>query len=222
MRFDEWEPIYQEILKDFGFSRDRDCEAARCLRAQLVERSDLQALEVLIRGQKVLICGNAPSLTGELEELIYKGEVESTVISADGATTKLLKMGIVPEIIVTDLDGFLPDITRSNKLGSIVVVHAHGDNIEALQRWVPELCRIVGTTQTEPFDDIHNFGGFTDGDRCVFLARHFEAAEIRLIGFDFDDDFVTPRKKKKLKWARKLVEMALSKDDLISKETRIL
>ena len=227
MRFEEWQPIYREILEDFGFSEDRDSEAAQYLSFLLEEAPDLMALDQLIRGRTVLVCGNAPTLSAELGEIISQqekielhGAFEHTVISADGATTKLLERGIVPDIIVTDLDGILPDIVRANELGSIVVVHAHGDNMEALGRWVPKLSRIVGTTQSMPFDEIYNFGGFTDGDRSVFLARHFKAAEIRLIGFDFDDESVTPMKKKKLKWARKLVGIALIKDDLSSKLAR--
>ena len=31
----------------------------------------------------------------------------------------------------------------------------------------------------------HNFGAFTDGDRCVFLANHFKAKKIILLGMDF-------------------------------------
>ncbi len=29
MRYSDWEPIYEEILKDFGFDRKKDDEAAR-------------------------------------------------------------------------------------------------------------------------------------------------------------------------------------------------
>ncbi|NHI04633.1 hypothetical protein DYY67_1794 [Candidatus Nitrosotalea sp. TS] len=47
--------------------------------------------------------------------------------------------------------------------------------------------RCIGTTEGKPFDKIKNFGGFTDGDRCVFLARHFGAKRIILFGMDFGD-----------------------------------
>jgi hypothetical protein len=43
----------------------------------------------------------------------------------------------------------------------------------------------IGTTQSKPFSKIQNFGGFTDGDRGVFLANHFEAKRIILFGMDF-------------------------------------
>ena len=43
----------------------------------------------------------------------------------------------------------------------------------------------VGTVQVKPFGSVRNFGGFTDGDRCVFLAEHFKASKILLFGFDY-------------------------------------
>ena len=91
------------------------------------------------------------------------------------------------------------------------MIHAHGDNIEALKRYVPLFSgKVMGTTQVRPFGLLHNFGGFTDGDRAVLMARHFSATDIRLIGFNFEE----PRpkegreigtKRKKLSWARRLI-----------------
>ncbi|MGA9187543.1 MAG: hypothetical protein WB014_03025, partial [Methanosarcina sp.] len=63
------------------------------------------------------------------------------------------------------------------------------------------------TTQGEPFDKVYNFGGFSDGDRCVFVAKEFRAKSVRLAGFDFEDSGVNPIKKKKLKWAKELIGM---------------
>lgn len=214
MRPEAWEPLYLEILDDFGFSRRRDEEAADLL-LELLRRSDPQGerdgqimaeLSGLLKGRAVAVCGNAPSLAMELRE---KELVAHALIAADGATSVLLRSGISPDVIVTDLDGDPEDILRAEELGSIVVVHAHGDNLDALREWVPRMVRVLGTVQSRPMDGVHNFGGFTDGDRCVFLARHFGAGPIKLIGFDFDDPGATPRKQKKLAWARRLVEMAL-------------
>jgi len=39
----------------------------------------------------------------------------------------------------------------------------------------------------------------------VFLAKEFGAKRIELIGFDFEDKNVSARKRKKLKWAKRLV-----------------
>ena len=117
----------------------------------------------------------------------------------------------MPDIVVTDLDGPFPAILKANQMGSIVVVHAHGDNLDALNRYVPQLERIIGTVQCHPPPGLYNFGGFTDGDRCVFLAKELRAASINLVGFDFEDESVTPRKKKKLAWAKRLIELALAR-----------
>lgn len=208
MHFMQWEPLYKEILDDFGFSRKHDEEAALFLSGLLENRQDdaLAQVESLIRGRRAVVCGNAPSLAAELSGF---RDPDAIIIAADGATSVLLSTGIVPQIIVTDLDGFLPDIIKADELGSIVVVHAHGDNIDKLKEYVPQMKHVLGTTQAGPLDRVHSFGGFTDGDRCVFLAVHFGAASVRLLGFDFDDETVTPRKKKKLLWARRLVDLAL-------------
>ena len=209
MQFATWEPLYQVILDDFGFSPARDEEAAKLLAELLHGREQLLcAAEAKVRGQCVMVAGNAPSLEKELGGL---QERDAVFIAADGATAVLLRHGIVPDIVVTDLDGPFSAILKANREGSIVVVHAHGDNLDALNRYVPQLERVIGTVQCRPLPGLYNFGGFTDGDRCVFLAKGLGAASIKLVGFDFEDESVTPRKKKKLSWAKKLIGLALGK-----------
>lgn len=204
MDFKKWEPVYEKILKDFGFSREDDENSATLLSHLLVgpNAADTSALEEIISGKDVLVCGNATKLMTDLKEVNVEDYV---VIAADGATAPLVDKGIIPHIIVTDLDGDVEKEIQANQEGSIMVVHAHGDNTEKLLRYVPQFKNIIGTTQAEPFANIHNFGGFTDGDRCVFLASEFNAESITLVGFDFNDKDVTPMKEKKLKWAQKLL-----------------
>jgi hypothetical protein len=209
MRFEDWEPIYLAILNDFGFSRRRDEVAALLLSSLLRERRNDEVMNEareLVCGNDIVICGNAPCLASELQAM---KEINAQYIAADGAVAVLLEEAIYPVLIVTDLDGPIQAIREANKLGSLVVVHAHGDNLEALQNYVPILSKVMGTTQSKPIENVYNFGGFTDGDRCVFLAKHFEARTIELIGFDFDDAGATPRKKRKLIWARRLIELAM-------------
>jgi len=107
----------------------------------------------------------------------------------------------------------MDDEARANDLGAIMVVHAHGDNIDALGEELPRLKRVIGTTQSKPLPNVHNFGGFSDGDRSVFLANEMGAKTITLIGFDFKDKNVTPLKKKKLIWAEKLIDTILGEGD---------
>ena len=207
MDFSTWEPIYEEILKDFGFERAEDERSASILSGLLRDLDIKRAYEKIkltIEGRRVIVCGKAHTLIEELKKEDLK---ERTIISADGATSSLTSIGIVPNIIVTDLDGDVEDLLKANKSGSLVVIHAHGDNIDKIKRYASKFRNAIGTTQARPFDRIYNFGGFTDGDRCVFLARHFNAKEIKLVGFYFDDPSVSDRKRKKLKWAERLLRM---------------
>ncbi|MEL4304971.1 6-hydroxymethylpterin diphosphokinase MptE-like protein [Methanococcoides sp. LMO-2] len=204
MDFKKWEPVYEKILEDFEFSREDDENSATLLSHLLVGPTtvDTSTLEELISGKDALVCGNAPKLEIDLKEVNIEDYV---IIAADGATAHLMDNGIVPHIIVTDLDGDVEKEIEANQQGSIMVVHAHGDNTEKLLRYVPQFKNVIGTTQAEPFANIHNFGGFTDGDRCVFLAHEFNAKSITLVGFDFYDKNVTEMKEKKLKWAQRLL-----------------
>jgi len=135
----------------------------------------------------VLVFGAGPSLEADLREVIREGLLQKTVtIVADGATTAFVeKSGTAPSIIVTDLDGTVSDIIYAQNLGSIVVIHAHGDNIDKLKRHVPEFSKAIGSTQVHPRSNVHNFLGFTDGDRAVFLAAGMGAKLIAVAGMDF-------------------------------------
>lgn len=108
------------------------------------------------------------------------------VMVADGATELLLELGIIPDFVITDLDGHHESLVTANKKGSIMIIHAHGDNIEKIRSSISNFRNVIGTTQGFPLSNIFNFGGFTDGDRGVFLADHFLAKEIILVGMDFD------------------------------------
>jgi uncharacterized Rossmann fold enzyme len=214
MKFEEWEPIYELVLKDMNFERLYDERAALILsnllelkaRRKMPEVIEIDVLRDTISGKDILVCGKAPKLANDIKNMDFKKYV---TIAADGATSILMKNGVVPDIIATDLDGNMDDEVRANEQGTIMVVHAHGDNMDALSEEVPRLKRVIGTTQSKPLDNVYNFGGFTDGDRCVFLAQEFGARSITLIGFDFMDTNVTPLKKKKLVWAEKLINMAM-------------
>jgi len=205
MNFADWEPIYQEILKDFDFDRSKDERSARISSELLGKRSlSTQKLHELLHQKSIIVCGNAPSLKEELDNVDISNHM---IIAADGATSVLLERAILPDVVVTDLDGNMNDIISADRLGSVIVVHAHGDNIPAIKRYVPLLNNAIGSTQSTPLKNIHNFGGFTDGDRCVFMAHHFGAKSATLLGFDFEDAGVSPTKKKKLQWAKRLIKI---------------
>ncbi|MDD1690952.1 MAG: DUF115 domain-containing protein [Methanoregula sp.] len=201
MQFTAWEPHYREILGYFGFDRAADEEAARLL-ASLLDRDNLLSLVTLTDGNEVTVCGNAPCLKNDLKK------IKGVVFAADAAADVLEDNGIRPDAVFTDLDGATDRLIDMNREGTIVVVHAHGDNIPLLKHWVPRFPgKVVGTTQAAPLPHVHNFGGFTDGDRAVFAADELGASSITLVGFDLDDKNVDPMKRGKLHWARKLLAL---------------
>jgi uncharacterized Rossmann fold enzyme len=95
-----------------------------------------------------------------------------------------------------------------------------------VEKYTPKLVNIMGTTQSKPLSHVYNFGGFTDGDRCVFLAMALEAQVIILSGMDFgkivthysrpdqEDGPADLVKEKKLKWAKKLMEWATTNSQI--------
>jgi len=153
MQFSKWLPIYTAILEDFGLSPSRDEEGARLLAALLRDRQGLLAeARGLVRGRRAVVFGNAPSLEAELDCMLSNPRERegAALLAADGAAAALLRRGIVPDIVVTDLDGPAEALALADSLGSIMVVHAHGDNIDALARMVPRLDRVIGTCQCRP------------------------------------------------------------------------
>jgi len=201
MEYSRWEPCYCRILSYFGFDRERDEEAAIIL-ASLMDRDNLLSLATLTYDNEVTVCGNAPCLKDEL------GKIRGVVFAADAATEVLDANGIRPDAIFTDLDGATDRFLELNREGTIVVIHAHGDNIPLLKHWVPRFTGLlVATTQAAPLPHVHNFGGFTDGDRAAFAAEELGASCIALVGFDLDDRNVDPLKRGKLHIARKLLAM---------------
>ena len=203
VNFLEWEPTYEQILKDFKWPRENDEKAARLL-SKLVGDSTAppEILEETIRGKSVLVVGPAaPKFSGDFDSVICAGSAASVLRAAK----------IVPDILVTDLDGDVEDQILLNKLGALAVVHAHGDNVDALRRWAPEFTRgMLATTQAAPLPNVYNFGGFTDGDRSVSIAAHFGAKHIAVTGFDFEHPVGFSKnieiKKKKLAWAKRILE----------------
>lgn len=210
MRFDEWEPTYREILAEFGYSRDAD-ERARDLLADLLaarRRATRADVERALHGARAVVVGPARA-PGKLPE--------GVLVATDAALAGLVARGIVPAIVVTDLDGHVGSHVAASRAGALLVVHAHGDNERALRDVVPRLeGPVLGTTQAAPARGVECFGGFTDGDRAVLMAAECGAREIVLVGFDFDAPVPKPGrdadvKRRKLAWARALVQRAAAR-----------
>ena len=177
-----WATRYNEIVNDFGYSKKKDIQSSRLLDSLLSKKTRIAELKKLIENESIFIIGAGPSLLSCIP--ILKKYNKITKIVADGATRALIENNLKANIVVTDLDGNIPALKRVGKTNTIMVVHAHGDNLEKLYI-AKNFKKCIGTTQAKPFGKIHNFGGFTDGDRCVFLANHFKARKIILFGMDF-------------------------------------
>lgn len=181
--YPEWKKKYADILEEFGYDDKKDNQSAKILNSILSRpESNEKKIEKLVKGKTVFVIGSGPSLSSSIPKL---KEFNSVVkIAADSSLKLLVKNKILPEIVITDLDGDESALKKIAKTESIFVVHAHGDNIEKLE-FAKNFKNSIGTTQSKPFNKIYNFGGFTDGDRCVFLADHFQAKKIILFGMDF-------------------------------------
>ena len=219
-----WKTQFKEIRKEFGYLEKVDLISAKKLDSLLKRKNSKRQFQNMIRGKTVFIIGAGPSLTRSLKYI--KKSKNVTKIVADGAVRALLEKNIKPDILVTDLDGDLKSIEKIGKTRIPIIVHAHGDNYEKLEI-VKKLKNVTGSTQTRKIGKIENFGGFTDGDRCVFLAEYFNASKIVLIGMDFGQKIgkyskhrIVDRKIKikKLKFGKKIVEWigTKSKADLFS------
>ncbi|MGX8694142.1 MAG: 6-hydroxymethylpterin diphosphokinase MptE-like protein [Methanobrevibacter sp.] len=232
MEFGLWERYYKEILDDFGFSREGDENSAKVLDEILSEEGCLtldDLSQIVGFSDKYIVFGAGPSLKKHIIELKENYDLKDYVlVAADGATTALIEEKIAPDIVATDLDGNMDDILLADLRGANIAVHAHGDNLEQVIKYTSFFTNVIGTTQAQPVGNIYNFGGFTDGDRAIFLAVALGASEITLAGMDFGDvvtKYSRPKlesdlaeadefKKKKLVYAERLTQWVIDNENV--------
>ncbi len=175
MNIEKWWPWYYDIVKAFNFDIEKDRASTQLLSRILKGRSmSLKELRRNLRDRSFIVFGCGPSLECDLKKALNaKLFSRYNPIAADGSAYAIFKLALKsPYAVVTDLDGSIRGLLKADGKGAITVIHAHGDNLEALKRYVPVFKgRITGSTQTEPLDGVYNFGGFTDGDRAVFLLE---------------------------------------------------
>ena len=209
MMISGWKKRYSEIRKEFNYSEKKDIESAVILNSIIKNSNINEKIINLIKDKTVFVIGSGPSLSTAIP--VLKNFKKTIKIAADSSVKLLVENEIIPDIVITDLDG---DESTLKKIGkkSIFIVHAHGDNIEKLE-FVKKFTKCIGTTQSNPFEKIQNFGGFTDGDRGVFLANHFDAKKIILFGMDFGEKIGRHSNTKKSE--RKIKLMKLHKGKLL-------
>jgi 2-amino-4-hydroxy-6-hydroxymethyldihydropteridine diphosphokinase len=215
VRYRQWAPEYDRIQAEFGFPFEKERAASERLVALLppaaLERAE-QRIRARIRGRETIVVGLAPRSGAPPVWMLPRTPEPPALVVADGAAERCLAAGLVPDVVVTDLDGPIPSEVTANARGALVLIHAHGDNIPALERWVPQFPReLAGSWAGPPERGLVDFGGFTDGDRGAYLAEFVAAPRIRLFGFDFEhvaaDDPDPDVKRKKLAAARRALDL---------------
>lgn len=180
---------YSEISKILNLDKEKDKNSVEIL-LNVVESNqkiNIEKAKQKIENKVVFIFGAGPSLRNDVIKIKNILNLKNfCTISADGATTCLVENEIYPDFIVTDLDGNIDKIIEANENKSIIVLHAHGDNIENLKKYGKNFKNLILTTQVDVNDnEIYNFGGFTDGDRALFFALNFNPKLVILAGMDF-------------------------------------
>lgn len=216
MDWHAWAPTYRAILDDFGWDEAPDRASAWALIDHLPRHGAWHLVGTELKHRPVAsVIGCGPAL----DDLQPADIPTGIVVAADGACSRLQEIGVVPRVVVTDLDGHPDGLRWAAGMGATMIVHAHGDNIER-QSLVSELGPfVVGTCQGDPASlaPLRNHGGFTDGDRAALLCAHYGVGNIRLIAFDAEaapsrhsHTFDPALKPRKLAWAQRILGEARS------------
>lgn len=230
MRWDLWKPFYKDIVEKLGLNPEEDRMATALLSTLLKDvdsESLIRRLKQTVKGRTVVVCGAGPSLEKHLDTIISSKEKDIVFAAADGAVSAFVSKGMVCDILVTDLDGDISDLKEMARKGAITIVHAHGDNIDVVEKYVPKLGMVLGSTQVEPLPNVYLWGGFTDGDRACHIVSQYMPSRVILAGMDFGDkvghwskpghteDFpASERKRIKLDIARQLIYELKSRSEL--------
>lgn len=215
MEYRRWAPCYERIRADLGFPWPQE-EAARDLLRSLLPAEARRAPRERLRGRfedrDAIVVGLAPRAGAPPLWKLPRAGRRPTLVAADGAAERCLEASLVPDVVVTDLDGPVPSEVSANASGALVLVHAHGDNRDALARWVPAFDgELAGSWAGAPDEELVNPGGFTDGDRAAYLAADAGAKRVLLWGFDFGelppDEPRPAAKRAKLRWARVALDL---------------
>ena len=211
MAFDiEWWWGFQDrISGQFGFSRTREDVASRLASRVFTPKGDISDR---IKDRDLVIVGAGINSFTDIPE--------SALVVADGALRACLERRIMPEFIVTDLDGYVSDVIWASEHGSKVIVHGHGDNLAALYQYSSHI-RPICVTSTYPSAGTSCWGGFTDGDRALMMSLSLGCKSVQLVGFDFSriGDYsgkYSPRKMEKLEWAKKVVTECMERSKSVS------
>ena len=195
--------IQHEVRLHFGWAYEEDVSSASSLRdacnhhpeAEQLNWTAPQRAETLKRLQEEIASAETVVLVGagvRTESMEREWDDKTVFIAAGGAVGACL--GRVDVLcVVSDLDGE-PHLSEAAQQGIPLIIHAHGDNVEAWNRCLHQWASsggipLVLTHQSdEVYSDMHNVGGFTDGDRaaCFLAWLGVESEKVRYVGFASD------------------------------------
>ena len=222
--------IQHEVRLHFSWAYEEDVSSAASLRdacnhhpeAEQLNWTAPQRAETLKRLQEEIASAETVVLVGagvRTESMEREWDDKTVFIAADGAVGACL--GRVDVLcVVSDLDGE-PHLSEAAQQGIPLIIHAHGDNVEAWDRCLHQWASsggvpLVLTHQSdEVYSDMHNVGGFTDGDRaaCFLAWLGVDSEKVRYVGFA--SDHVGPwsgttepaRKLAKLAWMDQILHL---------------
>ncbi|MDX1611329.1 MAG: 6-hydroxymethylpterin diphosphokinase MptE-like protein, partial [Candidatus Thermoplasmatota archaeon] len=196
---------YEVARERLGLDPQQDAEAAWHLARLLHERRDLlqvrdpTTLKPQFQSRPCAVL--APGQGGiQQVQALPSG---TPLIVAGSAVARARDHDLTPRLVVTDLDGDPGAHLTLSRWGATTAIHAHGDNTQLIDELVPRFQGpVLATCQTTPPKDapapVHRFGGFTDGDRAVWLAAWLGASEVWLAGWDLEEEGVDGVKREKL------------------------
>lgn len=194
MDWSSWEPFYKKLAIELNLNIEQDYKAADEFKNIVMKinqngyRKNLEKLKKK-KSDYVWIFGAGPSLDHDFSIFVAYSTPKDLIVGVDGACLFLLQHKIYPDIIFSDLDGSLEAIETCLQHGSILILHAHGDNSKIVQQFSPKLLpnNFIPTIQTKPDEPfLYNFGGFTDGDRAISaILTWFLSVKVLLLGFTF-------------------------------------
>ncbi len=200
----KWAEIYQEICNNLHINCARDKEASLLLSSFQPDAEKLLQLLNHYRNRDFTVIGPHGGK-------FYSGNT-NIIIVADSAIDRVQN---TPHLIVTDLDGNLHKILDYFHSGSILCIHAHGDNINQMASFMPMVgSSFIGTSQVPEEKYLMNIEGFTDGDRAVIMADRLGAKTIRLDGFNFSEPVEKKNsrdKNLKLKYAEMIIRSVVER-----------
>ena len=204
-----WWEFQKEIELQFNFTRRRE-EVSTHLSSRYF--FDHKLIDFLLEGKDLVIIGAGITPLVDIPRNI--------LLAADGAVKACFERDVVPDLIITDMDGYMSDIKWAYDNGSKIIIHVHGDNMTRFAEY-STVINPVCVTSAYPSPFTSCWGGFTDGDRAVMMALALNCNSVKLVGFDFDkvgqySGEYSSQKLEKLKWARKIINACMKRSQKVS------